>query len=256
MGASALLVLVGAGGTSGTGQMQPGAVIYTGSSERVTQVTEEADAPATVATPYSISPDQNFVGRVAVAGDQDWIGVQLEAGTSYRLELIKTDSDSTLLPRLQLRNASGELVPVASPGGEANLLAQRVVTPATTGRYYLELDGFTGTGAYRLSVITVAQPLGDPAVNAVPESQDAPATTATPYRIQLGQSFSGNLATANDRDWVAVQLVANTAYRIDLVNPGTGTGLQDPQLRLRDASGTQLTTTDPADSHQHHQCGR
>ncbi|MCG7494984.1 M10 family metallopeptidase C-terminal domain-containing protein [Thalassobius sp. Cn5-15] len=72
------------------------------------------------------------------------------------------------------------------------------------------------------------------------ESDDAGDSVATSYRMEVGDTFSGDLASAGDRDWVAVTLTAGDSYAISL----TGDTLSDPYLRLYDGGGRLLASND------------
>ena len=209
-----------------------------------TDPVEVQDAPTTTATPYGVEVGRSFLGTVGQNGDRDWVEVQLVAGTVYRMAMVSTGGDG-LNPYLSLRDARVMAVAADDDGGPG-LNSLITYTPTTTGTYYLDAGSFGGgsmesMGPYQLSVVVGGTDLEN--------QQDAPATTATPYRVEVGGSFVGTIdrvgthdsegmvLTAGDRDWVAVQLVAGTAYRMSLVH--TSGGL-NPQLSLRDASGNQV----------------
>lgn len=82
------------------------------------------------------------------------------------------------------------------------------------------------------------------------EATDAPASTATPYTIAPGDSFSGQLN--GDSDWVRVCLQAGKTYSIALSGAGS-LPISDPFLTLRSGSGAVLATDDDSgpgyDSH-------
>jgi serralysin len=66
------------------------------------------------------------------------------------------------------------------------------------------------------------------------ETSDAAASTSTGYSMSVGDTFSGTLGSAGDRDWVAVTLTAGSTYEVAL----DGVSLSDPYLRVYDSSGT------------------
>jgi serralysin len=77
------------------------------------------------------------------------------------------------------------------------------------------------------------------------EVVDAPANTSTPYRIAVGDTFSGSVGFNGDRDWVGINLVAGQTYTISLAAAGAGVGtLSDAYLRVFNASGTQIAFND------------
>lgn len=75
------------------------------------------------------------------------------------------------------------------------------------------------------------------------EIQDAPATTATTYRIAPGDSFHGAIGAPRDMDWVRIDLSAGQAVRIDLRGHGAE-ALADPILRLYDSDRRQVSWND------------
>lgn len=77
----------------------------------------------------------------------------------------------------------------------------------------------------------------------VTETADAAETTATAYRLKVGQSATGVISSNSDEDWFAIDLVAGDRYDFRLLGFG-GAYLDDPFLRLMDASGTQITFND------------
>ncbi|WP_150526615.1 M10 family metallopeptidase C-terminal domain-containing protein, partial [Roseibium sediminis] len=75
------------------------------------------------------------------------------------------------------------------------------------------------------------------------EGADAPASTATPYVIQVGDVINGTISYAGDQDWAAIDLVAGKLYQFDLVGSG-GSALSDTYLRLYDAQGNLIAEDD------------
>ena len=70
-------------------------------------------------------------------------------------------------------------------------------------------------------------------------SDDYTQDTATTAAITPGGSISGEIETAGDRDWIAVQLQSGRTYRFDLMGAPTGHGtLEDTFLRkIYDSDG-------------------
>ncbi|MFC7704777.1 M10 family metallopeptidase C-terminal domain-containing protein [Plastorhodobacter daqingensis] len=75
------------------------------------------------------------------------------------------------------------------------------------------------------------------------EGADAPASSATPYRLLPGETFRGTISATGDVDWIAITLEAGRSYRIDLYGQG-GAALGDPLLRVHSAGGVQLAMND------------
>ncbi|WP_323716105.1 M10 family metallopeptidase [Paracoccus aminovorans] len=73
------------------------------------------------------------------------------------------------------------------------------------------------------------------------EGADAPETTATGYRINVGDTFNGFLG-AGDADWVRVQLQPGN-YIVTLDSRG-GAGVYDPYLRVMNGAGVTIAYDD------------
>ena len=65
-------------------------------------------------------------------------------------------------------------------------------------------------------------------------NNDAGAGVATQYRISMGDSFQGTLATTDDVDWVRAELDADTIYDINQTDG------EDVRLSLLDAAGNRI----------------
>ena len=71
-----------------------------------------------------------------------------------------------------------------------------------------------------------------------PDGGGSSADTTTGGRVALGETATGNIGSADDRDWFAVEMMAGAIYTIDLRGRRTGDGnlsdhLSDPYLRGR-----------------------
>ena len=75
------------------------------------------------------------------------------------------------------------------------------------------------------------------------ETTDAPATSATPYTLGIGQTAQGTLISASDHDWYKVDLVAGQKYTFSLVGTGA-THASNPLLQLYNADGVTILATD------------
>ena len=74
----------------------------------------------------------------------------------------------------------------------------------------------------------------------ITEGVDAAADRSTTYRMSVGDTFSGSIGTAYDRDWVAITLEAGTTYEF----AHNGVTLGDPLVRLYDSNGFALASND------------
>jgi serralysin len=80
------------------------------------------------------------------------------------------------------------------------------------------------------------------------ETTDAAASKSTIYTLGIGQTAQGNLSQSGgvtEHDWFKVNLVAGQTYTFALAATGVTSGsLEDPFLRLRNSSGTQIADDD------------
>ena len=67
---------------------------------------------------------------------------------------------------------------------------------------------------------------------------DASANTGTRYALSLGDVFQGTLDTAQDKDWIRVELTTGTIYDI------SQTGLESVRLNLYDSEGNHIVYSD------------
>ena len=80
-------------------------------------------------------------------------------------------------------------------------------------------------------------------------ADDFSTNTSTSARVAVGGTAEGNIETAYDRDWFAVDLVAGRTYTIDLRGSPTDDGtLSDPYLYgIHDPRGTRIVNTSDDD---------
>ncbi len=83
-----------------------------------------------------------------------------------------------------------------------------------------------------------------------PPPDDFPAGTNTTGEVDVGGSVTGNIGSADDADWFAVELEADTRYQIDLEGAPTGRGtLVDPAIAfLLTAIGDTISDSGGSDS--------
>ena len=200
--------------------------------------------------------DGSVTGEIETRGDQDWFAVELDADTTYRIDLeglvIVDDRflESHLPPNVWMAfygnpytygvntylrgvyDENGDLIPgTTNDNGGYGPDSRVTFTPPADGTYYVAA-GAAGNdvGAYTLSVRF---------------ADDFAATTQTTGMVAVGGSARGVIETGYDRDWFAVELDAGKTYQIDLEGSPTGDGaLRDPYLRgVHDANGGLITGT-------------
>ena len=197
----------------------------TGTGSYTVSVTEISEQGAGTDSAGPLQVGDRVVGALDSSGDEDWFGVTLEAGVTYRIEVKgNTQSDyggSLYNPNLAVFDARGEEIDgAATYSGRAKLgyNADLEFESTASGTYFIGIDGGGRTGSYTLSLNRLAD--------------EYPANSSTPGRVAVGGSNTGNIGSARDVDWFAVELVGGRAYRVDLEGAPTEQGtLDDPYLR-------------------------
>jgi serralysin len=110
---------------------------------------EDPDAPDTILTTNTMSVGDTFSGTLSHDGDEDWIAINLTAGTQYDFAL---NGDSLLDPLVRLFDSTGQQIAANDDGGPGfdSLL---VHTVSASGTYFVVADAFsTQSGSYTLNV--------------------------------------------------------------------------------------------------------
>lgn len=116
---------------------------------------EGGDAPTGGWTPYRIAPGNGFMGVIGQPGDQDWVGIRLEAGQTYRFDLV---GDSLSDPLLRLYDPQGGLLAMNDDAG-GGLDSLLTFTATRDGVYFLSAGAYaSGTGSYQLTAEVVRPP--------------------------------------------------------------------------------------------------
>lgn len=116
--------------------------------------TEDADAPATAATPLVLAAGERLAGRLAPGGDVDWVAVTFAPGEGAVFDLVATGAlpDAFGLV-LALRDATGALVQGESGYGRSSSRLAWANPDPEARTLYLEVAAFGAgdTGDYLLS---------------------------------------------------------------------------------------------------------
>lgn len=177
---------------------------------------ESGDAASGTSTSATMSVGDRFEGRLSVAGDTDWIGIDLVAGQSYVFTVFGTGGRGVGLEDsiLRLRTETGSAIATnddAFPG--VNVFSAIEFTATSSGRYYLEVSGFwSNLGSYTVQAATdvytpeqIASQLvefnwGFPAILAHDESAGVGSIT---YNIEGLTAAGQQLATWAFEVWAA-----------------------------------------------------
>jgi hypothetical protein len=115
------------------------------------------DLPGDAGTGALLSVGSSLAGQLELAGDRDWVAVDLQAGRTYAFSLTGTTLAD---PLLRLRDARG--LELASHNDLSALDHNALIrfTPTTSGRFFLEAGAFldAGSGTYSLSAADVTPP--------------------------------------------------------------------------------------------------
>ena len=197
------------------------------------------DHPADTTTSATVDVGGQATGEIEVPGDRDWFAVELEADTTYRIDLEGRSTDDGTLPDPYLHGVhdpDGKLIPgTANDDGGYGGNSWKHFTATESGTHFIEAGG-TGTGTYTLTVATTV-------------TDDHPASASTTATVAVGGFATGVVDFVGDRDWFAVALEAGVTYRFDLEGSETGAGtLRDPHLRgIHDAQGNLVPGTSDND---------
>ena len=221
-----------------------------------------ADLAADPSTTGRVAVGETATGNIESAGDRDWFAVELVAGRTYTIDLRgRPTADGTLSdPYLRgIHDAQGNLLSGTTNDDWGGTYNSRVTfTASESGTHYIAAGAFSSRqGTYELAVTDnspsapapepPAASLGEtpPQTGSEPAGADLAAGLSTTGRVAVGETATGNIESAGDRDWFAVELVAGRAYTIDLRGRPTGDGtLSDPYLRgIHDAQGNLLSGT-------------
>ena len=116
---------------------------------------EGGDAPAGPGTPYEMGAGDTFGGTIGTTGDRDWIAVELEAGTTYRVDLLGAGSDALADPYLRLYDSDGALVAQNDDITGFWRDSSLSYTPTQDGTYYISAGAYRdgSSGDYEISVL-------------------------------------------------------------------------------------------------------
>ena len=209
---------------------------YSLSVTDVTVAIAEDDFASGTGTTGTVAVGGSARGEIGYVGDRDWFAVTVEADRTYRIDLEgSTTGGGTLhYPFLRgIHDADGVLIAGTTDNdGGAGYNSRLTFTADEGGTFYVAAGAtLEAKGTYTLSVTEVVD--------------DFAAGTGTSGTVAVGASATGEIETADDRDWFAVTLEEDRTYRIDLKGSWTRDGtLENPYLRgVHDANGVLIAGT-------------
>ena len=203
-------------------------------------VTDATGAPAddfeaTTSTVGSVTLDGPAMGSIETSGDVDWFAVELVEGSRYKIQLLKSVNSwpmtgrntggGTLVDAAVVAVADGSGTAISGVGGSRTV----PFVARSSGTYYIAAGtstGSTATGTYTLQVTELATGLVE-----FDLSDDFAEGTSTAGAVSVGGTVTAMVNTPHEQDWFAAELVAGTAYVIDVTGAPSGAGtLEDPYL--------------------------
>ena len=216
---------------------------WSDSGSGTTDAAPSDDCSHDTTTTCEVEVGGSATGNIETQNDRDWFKVELEAGTRYQIDVEGADTDrgTQASPGAGLYDVSGTSLMVSDDDSGVGLNSRVIYTPTAASTYYVQASGLSGPGlgTYTLSVIVLG------ANGASEADTDFLDTTATTGKVEVGASATGNVESAADRDWFAVDLEAGKRYQFDLEGAPNGRGTQpDPFLLLYDRSATAIEGND------------
>ena len=175
-------------------------------------------------------------------------------------QLVALTADGTVVAAFKSYEFSADMV---RPAAVVTLAAQTAAVPPPYPQHSVLIepaDADLGTAGhqvelaeYGLTEVTVTVTAGDGVMSnryVVTFSGDHEAAVSTGSSVLVGGSVRARVDSAGDRDWFAVDLVADSAYRIDLEGKSSASGsLVDPYVfGVRLGDGTMVAGTSDDDS--------
>ena len=177
-------------------------------------------------TSSTTSAGVTATGEIETVGDVDWFSIRLDAGQAVfiRIERESFGSGAGYLmhPKLAgIYGSNSQAVADSSHSGSTAIVL-KLFRPDEAGTYYVAVASARSgeTGGYE--------------VKATPGPANADDFThddQTSGRVAVGGSVTGDIEWNLDHDWFAVDLVAETRYRVELEGAATSKGtLTTPAL--------------------------
>ena len=121
-------------------------------------IRETSDAAPRPGTAYRMGVGDSFMGTIGFSGDEDWVGIRLEAGRSYVFDLRGAGSRALFDPLLELYSPQGGFLARNDDFG-GSLNSRLVFTATQSATYFLSANGYlNSTGGYQLTA-EIVQPI-------------------------------------------------------------------------------------------------
>jgi serralysin len=176
-----------------------------------------------------------IAGTIDTLGDHDWYRVSLVAGQTYSFAIDAGGTATDITDSfLNLRDGTGAVIASDDDGGQGTF-SQLTFTAAVSGVYFVDVGTFNDTETGNFNVV---------AVNTAAAGADTVSGFSdTSAALTMGVAVNGNINSAGDHDWYAVNLTAGQSYTFRTSATG-GAGDVDTYLYLRDSVGNKLAGND------------
>jgi len=194
----------------------------------------EADLPADRSTTGVIAPGGAESSSLDFVGDRDWFRADLVGGHSYLVELDGSGEDPLRDPYLRVYDGDSSLVSFDDDSGPG-LNSELILTATRTGNYYISAGAYVdrSEGGYTVTLTDLGP------------SDDFAGDASTSGMIDPNGTTTGEVETAGDRDWFALDVQAGAIYRFELEGLPTSRGtISDTTLHVRTAFGDSLAYND------------
>ena len=189
------------------------------------------DHLADTSTGGTVAVGGSATGNIEVGNDFDWFAVEFIAGRTYVIDVEGEDTGGgtladPVLRGLYLDDSGNRIADTQNNDGGDDRNARITFVATTTATHYIAARGrgLTSTGTYTVRVTDATTQLSN--------DDDYTQAVEGAGTVAVDGSVTGNIETVDDRDWFAVELVADKAYRIKLEGSATDEGtLEDPYLR-------------------------
>jgi hypothetical protein len=205
----------------------------------------EDDFASDADTRGQLNIDSSVTGTIEREGDEDWFSVQLQQGNRYQIDLegLPTGAGDLSDPFLAGIYAETGLFIEATSNDDSgvDLNSQLIFSPRESGTHFVAAAAFgDDRGSYKLSLTDLGAIASD-------DFGDSIDNTGA---VVIGEATNGELESAGDIDWFAVELESGRHYQISLEGAATDKGdLDDPFLTgLYDATGALIDGTSDDDS--------
>lgn len=161
-----------------------------------------------------------YAGSITVADELQFVGVNLVAGVSVKIDVQGVDGGAGTLvdPAFDVFDSAGVFKDVSGDDFVAGLDERWWFVPAVSGLYFVRVYAAdSGLGSYRVTVAPGVAPEPDP--DPVEPGTDYPldiADLAGAPVLTLGAAVTSQLETNGDTDFFAVDLVAGGVYDVSL----------------------------------------